>query len=196
MRSNFLVTTGHKKYPRFLLRETDIACGEWCSATAEIEGQELLVVRFLDLKEKQFITNVSTSITGPPRVTKYHGNVTRPMVAYEYLDTSSAIDIHNHFRTGSCGLEDAWLTKNPMHRQAAGIFGKAEESLLTKRFFQKSDIRHSDFKIALANFSESTRRMRGIPEGPSPSSSESIHLPRLLKDNQRYLPRGVLVLPT
>ena len=43
---------------------------EWTSATASIDGQELLAVRFLDLQEKQFITNASTSLPGPPRATK------------------------------------------------------------------------------------------------------------------------------
>ena len=195
LRSIFLVKTAHKDYPRFLLRQTKIERGEWVSATAEIDGQKLLAVRFLDLQEKQFVTNASTSLPGPPRETKHHGNVSRPMCAYTYLQNSAGIDVHNHFRTGSCGLEDVWRTHNPMHRQASGVLGFLfTNSFLAKRYFQKNfTLRHYQFKIDLANelvkFDEGKRRMRRIPHDMQLIASNSTnqhHLPKLLKSNQRY----------
>ena len=119
--SNLLVKTAHMKYPRKLLQESDIERGQWICATAEIDGVKLMATHFLELQEKLFISSCSTSLDGPPQATKYHGDVLRPMVAYEYL--SSSIDIHNHFCTGSTGLEDAWQTKNANMRQVAGVVG-------------------------------------------------------------------------
>lgn len=84
---------------------------------------KLQAVKFLDLKEKQFICTCLTDTSGPPRNTKHSGEVSRPLVAFHYLESAAGIDIHNHFRTGSLGLEDVWKTKNPIHRQFAGILG-------------------------------------------------------------------------
>ncbi len=98
--------------------------------TANIEEHNLLAVRFIDLQEKMFVSDVSTTVHGPLWVTKHHENVSRPMVASDYLENCAGINIHNHYRTGSCGLEDSWKTKNPIHRQVAGVFGV----LLTNAF--------------------------------------------------------------
>ena len=142
----------HKKYPRKLLRESDIERGQWVCATAEIDGVKLMTTCFLDLQEKLFISSCSTSLDGPPRATKYHGDVPRQMVAYEYLSSSASIDIHNHLCTGSTGLEDAWQTKNANMRQVAGVIGLLfTNAYLAYRHFQKSQIKHSDFKVKLAN---------------------------------------------
>ena len=118
-----MVKTAHKRYPRILLRETKIVRGEWISKAAEIDGVDVMATRFLDLQEKLYISSCSTALSGPPRVTKYHGDVPRPMVAFDYLSSSASIDVHNHFRTGSTGLEDAWQTKNANMRQVAGVVG-------------------------------------------------------------------------
>ena len=150
--SNLLVKAAHKKYTRKLLRESDIERGQWVCARAEIDGVKLMATRFLDLQEKLFISSCSTSLDGPPRATKYHGDVPRPMVAYEYLSSSASIDIHNHFRTGSSGLEDAWQTKNANLRQVAGVIGFLfTNAYLAYRHFHKSQIKHSEFKVELAN---------------------------------------------
>ena len=61
------------------------------------------------------------NISSEPRKTKHHGEMARPIVAEEYLKHAASIDIHNHLRTGSQGLEDVWRTKNPHRRQLAGI---------------------------------------------------------------------------
>ena len=63
----------------------------------------MLACLFKDLKEKQFISNCSTSLEGEPRVTKHHGEIARPQVAEVYLKMAAGIDIHNHVRTGSSG---------------------------------------------------------------------------------------------
>ena len=194
LHSIFIVKTAHKQYPRFILRDTDISRGEWVSATTEIDGVKLLAVRFLDLQEKMFISNVSTTLPGPPRKTKHHGDVARPMVAYEYLQSSASVDIHNHFRTGSRGLEDVWKTKNPIHRQVAGVLGFLfTNAFLTKRYFQKSSMKHYDFKIKLANkmstFVEAQRRMRRLKiDVAVPVNPDAAHLPKLLKDERFQKP--------
>ena len=150
--SNLLVKTAHKKYPRMLLQESDIERGQWVCATAEIDGVKLMATRFLDLQEKLFIPSCSSCLDGPPRATKYHRDVPRPMVAYDFLSSSASIDIHNHFRTGSTGLEDAWQTKNANMRQVAGAIGFLfTNAYLAYHHFQKSQIKHSDFKVKLAN---------------------------------------------
>ena len=139
--SIMLVKTAHKKYPRFLLREETLEHGQWASATAEIEGVKLMATRFVDLKEKMFIATCSTYLAGPPRETKHHGLVPRPMNAFTYLEGSPSIDIHNHFRTGSSGLEDVWKTKNPVHRQIAGVLC----FLLTNAYLAKLYFQYEEF---------------------------------------------------
>ena len=107
---------------------------------------------FLDLQEKLFISSCSTSLDGPPQATKYHGDVPQPMVAYEYLSSSASIDIHNHFCTGSTALEDVWQAKNANMRKVAGVIRFLfTNAYLAYRHFQKSQIKHSDFKVKLAN---------------------------------------------
>ena len=49
------------------------------------------------------------------------GAVNRPQVAYDYLNGCAAIDIHNHVRTGSVGLEDIWKTQSAHARQFVGV---------------------------------------------------------------------------
>ena len=191
LHSIFIVKTAHKNYPRELLRDVPLSRGGWTSATATFEGHNVLAVRFIDLQEKMFISDVSTTLEGPPRVTKHHGNVPRPMVAYEYLQNSAGIDIHNHYHTGSCGLEDAWKTKNPIHRQAAGVFGVLlTNAFLMKKYFQKSPLKHYQFKIALANdmvsYSDATRRTRQLQiDVPLDATGSDLpHLPKLLKSDR------------
>lgn len=150
--SILLVKTAHKLYPRQLLSRTNLTRGKWVSATNEIDGVELQAVKFLDLQEKQFISTSSCSIPGPPRNTKHCGKVARPLVAFQYLESAAGIDIHNHVRTGSLGLEDVWHTKNPIHRQFAGILGFLfTNAYLAYNYFRKTSIKHVDFKIKLAN---------------------------------------------
>ena len=150
--SIMLVKTAHKLYPRFLLREVNLQRGEWTSLIGEVDGLKVMATRFLDLKEKMFISSCSTDLDGPPRKTKYHGLIPRPQVAYDYLKSSASIDIHNHFRTGSTGLEDSWLTKSAHLRQLAGVLGFLfTNSFLAYRHFRKSTMKHSIFKMKLAN---------------------------------------------
>ena len=185
--SNMLVKTAHKQYPRVLLRESKVERGEWVSATAEIENVKLMATRFLDLQEKLFVSSCSSDLSGPPRITKHHGDVSRPQVAFDYLSSSASIDIHNHFRTGSTGLEDAWQTKNSNMRQVAGVLGfLLTNAYLAYRYFQKSPMKHCDFKIALANalttFKEVSKRSKRLSLEVSivAETSPKVHLPKLL----------------
>ena len=104
-----------------MLKEKDLQRGEWTSATTTIDDVNLLAVRFLHLKEKQFISTASTSQVVPPRVTKHHALVSLPQVAYDYLKCCSNVDTPNHVWQGRNAFEDVWQTKNPHHRQFAGI---------------------------------------------------------------------------
>ena len=87
--------------------------GEWVAYTAKLDGVDLQACLFNDLKPKQFISTCSTIIPGNPRQTKHHGAVPRPQVAEFYLKHAASIDIHNHVRTGSLGLEDVFMTMRP-----------------------------------------------------------------------------------
>ena len=119
-----LVKTAHKNFQRALLRKACLQRGEWQSCTTEmIDGTNLQAVRFVDLQTKDFTLTSSTAIPGLPRKTKHHGLVQRPQVAEQYLKHAVVIDVHNHFQSGSCALEDVWHTKNPRRRQFAGILG-------------------------------------------------------------------------
>ena len=127
--------------------------------SGENKGVDLLAVRFRDLKVKQFISTCSTILPDEPRKTKHHGLVPRPQVAENYLKMSAGIDIHNHVRTGSMGLEDAWQTKNYIHRQFAGVLGFVfSNAYLAMRYFYGKRMSfkltngdHSKFKILLVN---------------------------------------------
>ena len=107
-----LVKTAHKNFQRALLRKACLQRGEWQSCTTEmIDGTKLQAVRFVDLQTKDFTLTSSTAIPGLPRKTKHHGLVQRPQVAEQYLKHAGAIDVHNHFWSGNCALEDVWHTK-------------------------------------------------------------------------------------
>ena len=119
----------------------------------------MMAVLFKDLQEKQFISTCSTSLEGKPRDTKHHGKIKRPKVAEQYLQMAAGIDIHNHVRTGSFGLEDVWSTKDYNQRQFAGVLGFAfSNTFLAATYFTQgsqnksiSKTRHINFKIKLAN---------------------------------------------
>jgi hypothetical protein len=155
-----LVKTAHKNYPRNLLQQKKISRGEWSSASGVIEGVPMQAVRYQDLKDKQLISTCSTILPGEPRSTKHHGYVARPQVASEYLKWCAGIDIHNHVRNGSMGLEDVWMTKTYIHRQFAGVLGFVFSNayLATKSFMNKRQTNmkhttgeHTKFKMHLCN---------------------------------------------
>ena len=128
----------------------------------------MTAIHVIDLQEKLFISSCSTDLDGLPRVTKHHGDVRYQQVAYDYLSNSTSIDIHNHFRTGSVGLEDAWQTKSVHMRQFAGVLGFLfTNGYLAYSKFQKSRIKHCDYKVKLANalmeFKENEPRPKKLP---------------------------------
>ena len=148
-----VVKTAHKQYLREKLAEHDLSMGEWVPYTAKLDGVDLQACAFQDLKLKQFISTCSTSIGGKPQKTEHHGDVPRPQVAEFYLTHAASIDIHNHVRTGSLGLEDVLLTLSPLTRQFTGIVGFLfTNAYLAFRYFKKdqSQLEHVNFKLALA----------------------------------------------
>ena len=152
--SILLVKTAHKNFPKRELGEAKAVLerGERVSAESSIEGVDLLAVRFKDLKEKQFISTCSSSTEGPPRITKHHGEVTRPQVAADYLAHAAGIDIHNHVRQGKNCFEDVWQTKSSHIRQYAGILSFLfSNAYLASKYFQDKSKKHLDFKMDLAN---------------------------------------------
>ena len=71
----------------------------------------MMPVLFKDLQEKQFISICSTSLEGKPHETKHHGKIKPPKVAEQYLQMAAVVDINNHVRIGSPGLEMSGLPK-------------------------------------------------------------------------------------
>ena len=102
--SIMLVNPAYKNYSVDMLNESQLARGKCIALQTKTEDVKLQAVKFLDLKEKQFVSACSTTLLGPPRKTKHCGEITCPMVAYEYLQSAGSIDIHNHVQTGSVSL--------------------------------------------------------------------------------------------
>ena len=101
---------------------------------------------------KDFVSTCNSSIAGERRKTKHHGLVPHPCVAEESLKYSVSIDVHNHYCTGSVGLEDIWHTKNPHRRQLADILGfYFTNGYLAMKYFSNPSLPHHQFKMAAAN---------------------------------------------
>ena len=149
-----IVKTAHKRFPREALDSHDLEIGEWVAYNATFDDVKLQVVSFQDIKKKQFISTCSTILPGNPRKTRYLGEVSHPKVAEFYLNHVAAIDMDNHIRTGSMGLEDAILTKSPHIRQFTGILGFLfTNAYLAYRYFKpnRSSLGHVNFKMARSN---------------------------------------------
>ena len=154
--SIMVVKTAHKFYPEELKVLQLLERGEWATYVGEYNGVKLMAVKIKDLKQRMYIATASTSLEGAPRVTKYHGSIKRPQVAAEYCDMSASVDIHNHYRTGSIGLEDAVRTKSGFIRQVCGVMGflATNAFLTTTNFFNFESPRkpeHLKFKMELAS---------------------------------------------
>ena len=111
--SIMIVKTAHKRFPREALDSYDLETGEWVAYNAKFDGKKLQAVSFQDIKKKHSISACSTILPGNPRKTKHLCEVSHPKVAEVYLNHMAAINIHNQFKTGSMGLENAILTKSP-----------------------------------------------------------------------------------
>lgn len=156
--SIMLVKTAHKEFPRELLSEKELQRGEWISFSRNVDDVAVQAVSFMDLQLKDFIGTCSTILPGPPRKTKYSGDVSRPQIAYDFLNAAASIDIHNHSRTGGMAFEDVWLTQDPILRQFAGIMGflftnayLALKHFKHDRINRANSLAHHTFKSALAN---------------------------------------------
>ena len=148
--STMLVKTAHKDFHSQLLGEEPLQHGEWKAYTTNKHEVKLQACRFCDLKIKDFISTCSSVIPGLPRKTKHHGKVAQPKDA-EDLRYAVAIDIHNHYRNGSAGLEDVWLTKSPHKWQLVGILGFCfTNGFLAMKYFGKKQpailpVQHNSF---------------------------------------------------
>ena len=156
LHSTVVVKTAHKFYPKLLLQDKgDLAVGEHHSML--LKDSELLAVQYRDKKEKQLLSSCSTTLPGEPRIkiskrTKETTMIPRPRIFSEYCEAAGAIDIYNHFRTGSAGLEDTWKTMKPTMRQFAGLLGFVEtNAYLAHKFFSSVAVEHGVFRKELAN---------------------------------------------
>ena len=98
------------------------------------------------------MSTCSTTLPGNPRKTRRGDIIPCPKVAESYLKYAASIDVHNHTRTGSLGLEDAVQTKSPHIRQVCGITGFIfTNAYLAYRFFKpdQSNLKHIEFKAHL-----------------------------------------------
>ena len=86
LHSIMLVKTTHKDFPRQLLGEEPLQCGEWKAYTTNKDGVKLQACRFCNLNVKDFISTCSSVTPGLPRKTKHHGKVAQPKAAEEYLN--------------------------------------------------------------------------------------------------------------
>ena len=124
---------------------------EWVAYSTGMDGVKLLTCHFRDLKIKDLISTISTSIPGKARSTKHHGLVNQPQVAEQYLQAAAAINIHNYNQSGSAALEDVWHTKNPRQRQLAGILGFCfTNGFLAMKYFTDKHLKQHTFKMAVA----------------------------------------------
>ena len=130
-----------------------LARGEWCSYICPSSQGELVAIRLKDLKDKYLICSAGTTNAGEPRKTLSGKVISRPAAAAEYSQASQAIDVYNHIRTGSVGLEDSWHTSSPKLRQFAALIGFVEtNAFLAYQHFhpQGKDMLHRDFRRQLA----------------------------------------------
>ena len=188
MKIKMLVQTAHKNYPRLMLRQKELERDQWTSALAEIDSLKIMVTRFLDLQEKLFISSSSTDLNGPLRQTKHQEQVPRPQVAFDYLLASGNINIHYHFRTGPAVMADARQTKNAYLQQLAGLLSFCfTNGYLAYRHFRKSWVKHSGFKIKLANVLMEIKEDSHCPQRLRDSHRLSVPLLKKLQTRHMYL---------
>ena len=78
-----------------------------------------------------------TSLEGASRIKSSGKCIKRHQVSAECFESSAAIDIFNHVRTGGVGMEDSWKTMSPKLRQFAALLGfVASNAFLAYQFFK------------------------------------------------------------
>ena len=121
LRSILIVKTNSKHYPKDLLDEEKLQPGQWKSVVGIELGQEMMCTKVVDLKTKYLVSTCSTTLPGEPRLRKHGTPRSRPQVSSQYSKSSPAVDVHNHYRTGSNALEDSWKTLNYIIREFSGV---------------------------------------------------------------------------
>ena len=116
------------KTKKFTYTKVAVKRGDWISRSASIKSTrggniKVMAVRYTDLKKVDIVTTCSSVTDGNPRTTKHCGEIARPTAAQVYYSNALKIDVHNHFRTGSQGLEDVMNTRSYHIRQFCGVMG-------------------------------------------------------------------------
>ena len=159
-----LLKKAHKCYPRQKLAEYQFNMGEWESPTATLDGQNMLVVSFQDLKLKQFIPTCSTTLTGNPQKTKHHGDMPRQQAAEFYLTHTASIDIHNHVRKEPLGLEDVLQTRSPQQNNLPESTGFLFiDVYIAYKYFNSGDLLHTKLKMTLIEWLVHYQDITGKP---------------------------------
>lgn len=146
------VKTAHKCYPKQFLtnwyKDQPIAFrGSFKLLSSEFRLQDqpqgtpahpMYALCWQDAKPKMLIFNASTTIAAPPSERTRHLLevvngvpqgvrrtivVPRPMVVKDYFDSFPAIDIHDHHRQGTLGIERRWQTETWWHRLFGTLWG-------------------------------------------------------------------------
>ena len=112
-----------------------VACS---TAKDEIKLQDCW---FKDFNVNNFISTCSTSVPENLKITCHHDLVNHPQMAESYLKYAAFIDIHNHYRTGTWGVEVTWHTKK-------GLW--FTNSFLPYKYFCNKSIEYLQFKMAAA----------------------------------------------
>lgn len=117
--------------------------GQHCTLQSEVPcaggaTAPIFAVSWKDKKMKNFIASRGTTLQGSPHLRLRHRRptegeaghtireqleVARPAVVEKYFQGFSAIDVHDHYRQGSLGMEMYWPTKTWWHRLFSTIFG-------------------------------------------------------------------------
>ena len=158
--STLIVKTAHINFPLEMLRgEGELTRGQYKSCINPTE--DLIAVRYQDSKEKLLVSSCATTLPGPAKVkissrTGLKKVIPRPKVFHDYCNNAGSIDIYNHVRTGSVGLEDTWKTHSGKIVQFAGLLGFVEtNAFLAKKHFccvESSDRNcHNTFRKNLSN---------------------------------------------
>ena len=143
-----LAKRAHCDFPRLLLGEPNLEHGRWIACSTVKDEIKLQACLLKDLKVKNFILTCSTSVPGNMGVTCRCGLVNCPQVTESYLKYATFIDIHNHYCTGSCGVEDIWHTKKPHRQQFGRVLGFCfTHNFLKYKYFCNKNIEHYQFKM-------------------------------------------------
>jgi hypothetical protein len=145
-----LVKTATREYPKAWLAKYKFPSrgSHVVMKAKDADGTTFFACGWSDRTVKTFISTCSTTLAAKvpalkPRYQLVHGQPTRvykevprPAVAEDYFDAANGIDVHNHYRQGSLGLEMSWRTHTWWHRTFATLLGMtATDAYLAYKYF-------------------------------------------------------------